>query len=224
MVNSMPSKGAIYSTENRLEPKIAEACRKQLRESFDGEIISVSLKPIDFGDKRIVLDLEPGYLTMFTQFLAGLEASTADYIFMTEHDVLYPPEHFDFTPPTKNQFWYDLNWWKIRSDGLAVRWKAAQVSGLCAYRELLIDYYKERIRTFDKDNFDRKFEPASGKEGLLETWEAPVPHIDVRHSGNLTFNKWRLSHFRNKATAVNLKESRIENIDGWNLTAKDIYG
>lgn len=209
----MASKGAIYSTENRLDLKIAEACRKQLRESFDGEIVSVSLKPVDFGDKRIVLPLERGYLTMFKQFLAGLEASTADIIFMTEHDVLYPKEHFDFIPPEKDKFYYDLSWWKIGKRDIAVHWDAIQVSGMCAYRGLLIDFYKERIKTFDKDNFDRKFEPTVNTE--FETWRAPIPHIDIRHQTNTTYNKWKLEHFRDKTTAVNFQESTIDKIDGW---------
>ncbi len=50
-------------------------------------IISVSLQPIDFG-KNIVLPLERGYLTMFSQQLAGIEASEADILFYPFGDVL----------------------------------------------------------------------------------------------------------------------------------------
>lgn len=209
----MLSKGAMYSTENRLDPKIMAACQKQLRQAFEGEITAVSLQPIDFGDKRIVLPLERGYLTMFKQFLAGLEASTADVIFITEHDVLYPKEHFDFTPPEKDKFYYDLNWYKVRKDGLAVHWDAIQVSGICAYRELLIEHYKERVRTFSEYSFDRKFEPTINTE--YETWRSTVPHIDIRHDTNTTYNKWKLEHFRDKTTAVNFQESTIDKILGW---------
>lgn len=207
------TKGAMYSTENRLDPKTMLACQKQLREAFDGEISAVSLKPIDFGDVRTVLPLERGYLTMFTQFLAGLEASTADIIFITEHDVMYPKEHFDFTPPRDDTFYYDLNWWKVRKDGLAVHWDAVQVSGICAYKPLLVDYYKKRIAEFDPADFDRKFEPTVDAD--FQTWRAPVPHIDIRHESNLTYNKWKIEHFRKKETAVNLEQSTIDKIPGW---------
>ncbi len=149
---------------------------------------------------------------MFKQILKGLETMKSDVVFMAEHDVLYPPEHFDFTPPDR-KFYYDQNWWKVREDGFAVSWKADQVSGMCAYRDELIKYYKYRIDTFDKESFDRKFEPFSG-EGSA-SWEAPVPHIDVRHNRNLTYNKWGLHHFRKKETAVNFTESTIDNIPGW---------
>lgn len=206
---------AIYYTSNRLDQKIMLVCQQQLREAFDGEIVACSLQPIDFGDKRIVLDGESSYLSMFRQILACLETSTADVVFFTEHDVLYPKEHFDFTP-TDRKFYYDLNWWKVGKGDLAVHWDAVQVSGLCCYRELAIAFYKARIEMFEADNFDRKFEPTIDTQ--YETWRASVPHIDIRHGTNTTFNKWKLEHFRKKDTAVNFESSTIDKITGWDLS------
>lgn len=214
-------KTALYYTDSRLDEEIAYTVRHRLREAFDGEIVSVSLKPLDFGDVRIVINKPRGYMTMFEQILAGLEAATGDIVYFTEHDVVYPIQHFDFTPPTKDKFYYDLNWWKVRADGLAVHWDAVQVSGLVCYRELALKYYASRVATFDKDNFDRKFEPTVDTQ--YETYRASVPYIDIRHDHNLTYNKWKLDHFRKKDTAVNFKESTIGAIPGWNLTADDIY-
>lgn len=205
-------KGVIYYTENCLDEKIAEACRKRLREVFPGEIVSCSLKPLGFADKEIVLPLERGYLTMFKQILAALEASSADVVYFCEHDVMYHPSHFEFTPP-EDKFYYDLNWWKIRNDGLAVHWDAVQVSGLCCYRQTAINFYKERIESFDSNNFDRKFEPTQADK--YETWRAEYPHIDIRHERNLTYNKWKLDHFRKKDTAVSFETSTIDKIPGW---------
>lgn len=206
-------KGLIYYTSNRIDPKIMLACQQQLRKSFDGEIVSCSLQPIDFGDKRIVLDLEPSYLTMFREILACLEASTADIIFHAEHDVLYPKEHFEFTPPDKTRFWYDLNWWKVGKRDLAVQWGAVQVSGICYYRKLGIEFYKKRIASFDPKNFDRKFEPTVDTE--YETWRSSKPYIDIRGEWNLTYNKWHRHHFRDQSTAVNFTEATIQDIPGW---------
>jgi hypothetical protein len=204
---------AIYYTDSVLDPKIAEACRKQLRESFDGEIVSVSLKPLDFGDTRIVIDKPRGYGTMFQQILAALEASTSEVVFFCEHDVVYPKSHFYFTPPSKDKFYYDLNWWKVGKGDLAVHWDAAQVSGLVCYRDLATKFYASRVASFDPENFDRKFEPTVNTE--FETWRAPEPHIDIRHQSNLTYNKWHIQHFRKKETAVNFQEATIQDIPGW---------
>lgn len=184
-------------------------------------ITSCTLYPLDFGSNT-TLTLDKGYLTMFKQILTCLEATEADIVYFTEHDVLYPREHFDFTPPTEDKFYYDTSWYKVRKDGFAVTWNAIQVSGLCCYRTLAIDFYRKRVESFTKDSFDRKFEPTV--DGKYEAWNSKVPLVDIRHEGNLTYNKWHIQHFRDKSTAAGLQETTIETIPGWSLTAKDIYG
>lgn len=149
---------------------------------------------------------------MFKQILTGIEAASGDIIYLTEHDVLYPKEHFDFTPPD-DKFYYDLNWWKVRKDGLAVQWEAVQVSGLVSRKAPIQKFYESRVASFDPSTFDRKFEPTQDTE--YETWWAPHPSIDIRHDKNLTYNKWKLEHFRDRSTAVNFKSSTIDKIDGW---------
>ena len=128
----MASRGIVYYSHQDL-PKIGEAVRDQLK-TIGLPITSCTLYPVDFGDNT-VLDLEKGYLTMFKQILTALEKSKADIVYFCEHDNLYHPSHFDFTPPTKDKFYYDLALWKVRKDGLAVTWEAVQVSGLTCYRQ-----------------------------------------------------------------------------------------
>jgi len=223
--NGSSNKGILYFTDNELPIRLAKNVQSRIRKIAQDKgmpLVSSSRKPMDKMGVNVVTRQPRGYLTMFQQILKGLEALNTDIVFMAEHDVLYPPEHFDFNPTNKQTFYYDTNWWKVREDGLAVHWDADQVSGLCAYRDILIDYYKWRIETFDHENFDRKFEPFSGEKS--EQWKASVPHIDIRHGRNLTYNKWSIDDFRKKETAVNFQESTIDKIPGWdNLTAKKIY-
>lgn len=208
--------GILYFTDNELPLRLAKNVQYRIRQIAQDkgmELVSSTRKPMDKMGKNLVTAEPRGYFTMFKQILKGLEAMESDVVFMAEHDVYYPPEHFDFIPPEKGKFYYDTNWWKVRADGFAVHWDADQVSGLCAYREDLLEYYRYRVDSFDKDNFDRKFEPFSGERSAQ--WKAPVPHIDIRHNKNLTYNKWGLEDFRNKATAVNFTESTIDKIPGW---------
>lgn len=218
---SQPTKGMIFFTDNQLPLKIARPVQKRLcdiAKSKGMELVSASLKPMSNMGKNIHIKEERGYLTMFKQILAALEASTADIIFFCEHDVLYPEEHFNFTPADPNKFYYDHNWWKVAPDGRAISWDADQVSGLCCYKELALEYYRHRVETFERENFDRKFEPMSGIKS--EAWKASKPHIDIRHGKNLTLDKWSIDDFRNKDTAVNLETSTINEIPGWdNLSA-----
>jgi hypothetical protein len=212
-------KGIIYYTDNKLKLKIAHKVQNQLlivSRDRNIPIVSATLKPMPKMGKNIVINGERGYMTMFKQILAALEASDADIIFHCEHDMLYHPSHFDFTPPKKNMFYYNHNFWRVRtSDGFAVHWDANQVSGLCAYREHLVDYYRKRINEIEKDGFNRSYEPGGRDKSQYEVWWSEFPNVDIRHGGTLTKSKWSPDDFRDKSTGVNWQESSVENIPGW---------
>jgi hypothetical protein len=216
------TRGILYFTDNELPLKIAKEVQDRIRliaQQKGMELVSSSRKPMVNMGRNVVTKRPRGYHTMFEQILKGLEAMESDTVFMAEHDVLYPPEHFDFVPKDDSVY-YDINWWKIHPDGLTIHWDADQVSGMCAPRDKLIAYYKWRVETFDKKNFDRKFEPLSG-EGSKQ-WKAPVPHIDIRHGKNLTYNKRSINDFRKKESAVNLETTTLEHIPGWDNLA-DVF-
>jgi glycosyltransferase involved in cell wall biosynthesis len=218
-----PSKGIVYYTDNRLDQEIAAACQKQL-EKCSVPIVSVSLKPLGFGH-NIVIEAERSPLTMFKQILAGLEASTADIIFFAEHDVLYSPEHFDFTPPDRTKIYYNLNAWLLRStDGHALYYKAKRTSQLCAYRDVLIEHYRKRVAMVEEHGFSRKmgYEPAShGRSERVDdlksdTWASSVPNIDIKHGNNLTEARWSKDKFRDQQNCQDWKEA--DEIPGWGVT------
>jgi hypothetical protein len=216
--------GFVYYTHHKCDEYILRVCQKRVMKCANGrEIISVSLRPIDFG-KNIVLDLQPGYLTMFKQILAGIEASSADLICLIEHDVLYHPSHFNFIPPEKDRFFYDENRWFVDyNTGRAVHYRACSTSMLCAYRELLLTHYKARVARVEKDGFTYKigFEPGNhppprGVDNYgRATWFAEYPCIDIRHSGVLTRSKWSTDDFRDKTPIKTWKES--DEVPGWGI-------
>lgn len=143
---------ALYYTDNHLLPEISNLCQEQLN-TCKIPIISVSLKPIDFGKRNIVLSLQRGYLTMFKQILAGLEACDTDIVFFCEHDILYHPGHFCFIPPSSMVYYYNVNVWKMdyaTGHGLFCD-STQQTSGLCAYRNLLLKHYRNRVDRVERE-------------------------------------------------------------------------
>lgn len=206
-------KGIIYFTDNQLNMKIARSVRNQLRK-INLPIVSASLKPMDFG-QNIVLPLKRGVETMLKQIIAALEASTVDIVFFCEHDVLYHPSHFDFIPKKKDKFYYNQNWWKVWSDGFAAHWDANQVSGLCSYREYVLQYYKERLKEVEEKGFNRSYEPGARDESKYEVWNSDFPNVDIRHDNNLTTSHRSIEDFRDKSTSKNFQESSIDLIPGW---------
>lgn len=216
-------KGIIYYTDNQLNLKVAHAVQNQLK-SIKLPIVSASLKPMNFG-KNIHVPMERGYLAMFKQILTALEASTSEIVFFCEHDVLYHPSHFDFIPPDKNTFYYNINVWKVRrEDGFAV-WvdKCIQVSGISVYRETAIQHYRERVALAEAGPWDRNwgYEPGTPGKHIFktqykqETYKSLYPNLDIRHDKNLTLNRWSIDKFRDKKNAEGWTESHVSKIPGW---------
>ena len=146
---------------------------------------------------------------MFKQILAVLEAMTEDIIFFCEHDVIYHKSHFDFYPPSKDKFYYNGNNWRVRYDGFAVKFDHDSTSQMCAYRELLIEEYR-KIVAQGKD-YKGSYEPGT-RDKRSARWESAEPNIDIRHTNNLTENRWSTDKFRNKATCANWTEGNIKDL------------
>ncbi len=221
------SKGMLYYTDNRLDDRIMKVVQKNLEYQCNGyRLVSVSLKPINFGE-NIVLPLRHGHLAMAKQQLAGLEKLDTDIVFMVEHDIIYPACHFEFTPPRKDTFYYNLNWWKVRTtDGQALHFKAKQVSGLCAYREILVEYYRNRVRMIESGQIGgrRHFEPgghhyrddyAKLTTHGFDTWMSEIPYVDIRHSTVVTRNIFDPSGYRGQVTDWTLSD---EVPGGWGVS------
>lgn len=224
-------KEIIYYSDGELDEKILKICQTQILKA-DLPIISVTLKPMDFG-RNIYLPYLRGYVTMATQILTGLRDSDADFVFFCEHDVLYPSCHFYFTPIKEDVYYYNTNVWKVRyEDGHALYTEGLkQLSQLCASREFLIKHYEKRVKLLEEAAIDKcvkefnkyvramGFEPGThGRAERVddytsESWKSEVPLIDIRHSSNLTPNRWSKDQFINKRYTEGWLES--DNIPGW---------
>jgi hypothetical protein len=214
-------KGIVYYTDNRPDEAILSAVQRQIKKA-ELPIVSVSLQPLaDFGH-NFVMVAKRGYLTMFKQILAGLEAIDADVIFFCEHDVLYHPCHFDFTPSLNTVYYYNENVYKVEyPSGRAVFYYCKQTSGLCAYRELLIEHYRKRVEVVTEKGYSRDigFEPGTHNRPAriddfkAESWLSKYPNIDIRHNKNLTPSRWSKDEFRNPKFTYGWREAT--DIEGW---------
>jgi len=210
------TKGFVYYTDNMPSERILKTVRNQLITASNGKpIVSVSQMPIEFG-KNIVLNEKRSVLTMFKQILTGLENMDTDVVFLTEHDILYHPSHFEFTPLKPDIFYYNLNSWFVDSEtGQALFYEAKQTSGVCAYRKTMIDHYMNRIQRVEKEGFQRRmgFEPGTHKypRGFdyytSDTYMSEHPNVDIRHTTNLTGKRFKKEQYRNQRA-----------LKGWKLT------
>jgi hypothetical protein len=230
-----PSKGVLYYTDNRLAEPLFTGCQKQILKGIkEKHIVSVSLKPIKFGQNH-VLELEPGYLTMARQILLGLEALKCDIVYFCEHDVLYHPSHFALLPDNTDKYFYNNNVWEVRvSDGHSLYHdNNRKLSQLIGYREFLIEHYRKRAELLelatnqmDESEYNRYvrqmgFEPGThNREERVDDYKysdlrSEVANLDLRHDTNLTSNRWSKDQFRNDKYTQGWVES--ESVPGWNI-------
>ena len=217
------TKGILYYTNNKLPVKIGKKVQKNL-EKMGLPITSVSQKPMPHFGRNIHLPLKSSAESMFRQILTGLEAMTEDIVYFAEHDVLYHPSHFAFTPSDEDTFYYNVNVWFYRvSDGHCLHYDAKQLSGLVGYRQQLITHFTERLLRIEKEGFSRHmgFEPMT--HGRIK-WEdvfgcvgffSEFPNVDIKGDWNQTTQRWDKEKFRNQKYTNGWIES--DAIPGWDL-------
>lgn len=238
------SKGIVYYTDGRCRKDIEKAVVAQLWKASKGfPSRGLPVAAVICGDALLSDEFyrwgartlpaivrvagERGYLTMFRQILAGLEALDTEYAFLCEHDVLYHPSHFDFVPPRDDTYYYNRHVYKVdAATGRALHYLCDQTSGLCANRELLVEHYRKRVAWVEQHGFSRNngFEPGTRKlrhggfdDVEASHWMSEFPNIDIRHDRCLTPSRWRKEDFRNQRYTEGWTET--DSVPGWGKTA-----
>lgn len=228
-------KEIIYYSDSRLDKTIDNACKQQLKLS-GLPIVSCTLKPDYFGRNICLYGNNPGYSSMVQQILACLKASDADVVYFCEHDVLYHPSHFLFTPERDDTFYYNRNnWrWQYPDNKLVTFDELISLSQLCVYREKALKHFTQRWNSMKRHGWDKKddknpryarlwgYEPGvkSKKRGGYnkEKWEifwSDHPNIDIRTGTSFTISKTNYRDFRNKPT--NWQETTLDGVSGWKV-------
>ena len=212
------SVGLLYYTDNELEgTNIEKVCQKQLKKGAgQNRIVSVSLKPISFGD-NIVLPLERGQLTMFKQILAGLKALDTDIVYFCEADVLYHSSHFKFVPLKKDRFYYNDNGWRTKlEDGFSVKYDHKALSQMCCDRKLAIKEFETRVKDVEKNGFHNGgYEPGTRSinrggfsDSKSDLFTSKYPNVDIRHDKNMTASKWKPEDFKSYRSCRNWQNGK----------------
>lgn len=189
-----------YYTANVISDFFMKNVQKQiLKAAPDVPIISVSQKPMKFGE-NIVVALPRHQASIYKQVLIGAREAKTKFVALCEDDVLYSPEHFKFRP--KQGHWgYNMNSWSIFTWGTPMfTYKPPggrrNLNGLICERELLIKHLEERFSRWPDDNkIDIRIFGEPGKyDKSLKTTPYPSedfyvnpPNIVFSHQTNLQF-------------------------------------
>jgi hypothetical protein len=143
----------IYYTSNRVPVGFMANTQKQLlRAVGDTPIISVSQKPMDFGQNICVGDIGVSAYNIYLQILTGVREAKTKYVATAEDDVLYPPEHYAHRPTDDDTLAYDLSKWSIFTwtdpPIYSFRDNRRTMTSLIAPRETLLRTLEERYAKY----------------------------------------------------------------------------
>ena len=168
----------LYLTDNSLDKDIASLCQNVLyREAKGLPIISVSQKPIDFGENVCVGEIGRSWSSLYKQLLAGLEITKTDWIAIAEHDVLYNSEYLHYQPSDSSVFWYNMNCWLVVGPnsnhpelyGMYSYWpRRYALSQLIAPRQLLLDSTREILGLIEAGFKIKRGMRWFGEPGVIE--------------------------------------------------------
>lgn len=181
----------IFYTCNIIPEKFAGNIREHLlKTAQDIPIISISHKPLDFGENICVGDIGMSVPSLYRQILAGAKKAKTPYIAMCEDDILYSRDHF-FKRRPKHNFAYNLNKWSIFSwhKNPLFSFKVRTVIAQCICRtNLMIEALEERLGTdIPPERLHYLVEPGryEARLGLTprkrETFYSDEPNIVIEH-------------------------------------------
>jgi hypothetical protein len=163
----------IFYTDNNLEETFAKRVQKELIKATEGKrIVSVSQKPMNFGDNIPVGDIGRSHHSLFYQTMVGASAATTKYMALAEHDCFYTPEHFNWTPPDSQYFYYNVNHWYVQwNNGRSGEYSYQRrkvMSMLICDRELYLRAIAEKILMLETGFEIRKGQPGACEPGVCD--------------------------------------------------------
>jgi hypothetical protein len=97
----------VYITSNRESEYFESKIIETMKESINGlPVVSVSQKPIDFGENICLGDIGAKEENILKQLIIGAKSADTKFITIGESDFLYPKEFFEFVPPRDDTFYY----------------------------------------------------------------------------------------------------------------------
>jgi len=195
----------VYYTDSQIEDSLADSVRKNLMAtSYPYPIISVSQKPLDFGENICVGEKPRSNRSILEQALVGVKAAPeGSVIYLCEHDVLYAQSHFAFIPKQKNACYYNRHryYWKVGMSTYEPVNARKTLSMCVCYREYLIAKLEQALA---------EDEPSTNLKTRYFTYTSEKPNIDIRHDNNFTHDgKKKARYYEGKS------KKAVKNIGQW---------
>jgi len=156
----MTNVSIIYYTNNKIRKDFAIATQNELiKVAADLPIITVSHKPMVFGDNICVGEIGSLIYNIYKQIFIGAQAAKTKYIACVEDDCLYTREHFCLQPPD-DTIYYNMNRWSIDPRGFYYHRRRMGMWQCVAPRQLIVDALEERFKKYPEPFAPKTPQPA----------------------------------------------------------------
>lgn len=166
----------IYTTDGQLTPSIRDYCFEHLTANAPKELPIIKVENSE-GEPR-------SHRALFENILAGIETAETDFVFLAEHDVLYPEGYFDLKKLPELSYSKDIIY--LSADGFYKRnLPNGPLSTLAGDKETIKKAIEEKIKLGKKLKFT---EPGVQDEfsDLVTFRKVKGGVIDIRHGANFT--------------------------------------
>lgn len=191
----------LYCTASLIQEDTAGKIRQNLlkvtKEKYP--IVSVSQKPLSFGQNICVGEIGQSNYNFFKQMLIGAKDVKTKYVACCDDDTLYVPEHFTHRPSSENTFTFNTNTWIAGSKDF---WRQKDMSGMFCHicpTDLLINNLTPRFEMYptqprdvrhfgEPGKFDTEFGIPNAK---VETFATVLPIATFEYRGSLNGKRER---------------------------------
>lgn len=183
----------VYYTSNSIDNKLAKNVMDNIKGCSNGaRIISVSQKPMDFGENICVGNIGKSLENIYYQMGLGVKKVNTKYVALCEDDCLYTSDHFLHRPQNIS---YNLNRWCLHEDLKVFSYRNHIVlSQLISPTSVLIDWINARkdvqvpkSMAGEPGRFERKL---GIREFQIDKFMSDKPNIVVCHSKNTSGRKY----------------------------------
>ena len=203
----------VYYTSNREDEAFEAKIRRTLLDTIDGlPLISVSQKPIDFGENICVGDVGVSGQNAQRQMQLGAKAAKTRFVCVAEADMLYPREYFDFRPEATDRIYTADSVYVLWPRGWFYHKRPSHCEGaIVADRDLL-------IATVD-EMYDDRGMWCDGVEGRKEARYMFHERSYERFHTTVPIITWKTSNGMHYASPIDRRNS-VQELPHWGTAGK----
>ena len=196
----------IYYTGQYEKPSFEEKIKANILENKgDLPLISISQKPIDFGENICVGEVGKSMSNAFRQMLIGVEAAKTHFVCMAESDILYPRSYFEFRPDRDDTFYiakphYTLFAFWRKTKTFYEKPQGSEGVVICG-RDILIKHLTELLGDYRGFDAGDRIKESYLWKARSERFKMAVPSVQIKTDRNLH----RMCPIRRKTATRTLK-------------------